>query len=153
VAPATPDIPVAPVTSATVIKRTREKKIEKGKKQARTLKEVKDFLEGLPSEAPGIKAFAETFLRFIQGAYTDTTMQKKLKGFIVGVPDEPPAGLEATMVPEVPSVLTTPVESGEDTNVVSEVVPFPIETEATVPEIVPFPVETETGPFPVVEAA
>ena len=152
---ATP-VPVVPaVTSAEIIKRTREKKIQHGKKQARTLKEVKDFLEGLPAEVPNVKAFAETFLKFISGAYTDQTMERKLKAFVVGVPEpETPAGLEATLVPEVPSVVETPVDLATGTlTAFPEVIQFPIETEVAVPEIVPFPVETVETPFPVVEAA
>jgi hypothetical protein len=138
--PATPGAVPIPVTSATVIKRTREKKIEKGKKQARTLKELKDFLEGLSSEDPALKAFSETFLKFVQGAYTDATMQKKLKGFIVGVPDDPPGGLEATSAPEATTVVGSPVGMN-------------VGTISAFPETVPFPVETEVAPFPVVEAA
>ena len=147
--------PIVPsVTNAQIIKRTREKKIQQGGKQARSLKELKDFLGGFTDEASSLKAFAETFIKFIQGAYTDTTMERKLKGFIVSVPEPEIAGLEATLVPEVPSVVETPVETTEATvTAILETEPLPVETEATVPEIVPFPVETVETPFPVVEAA
>ena len=123
----------APVTSAVIIKRTREKKIQQGGKQARTLKELRDFLEGFtgPAESPPIKAFAETFLKFIQGTYTDATMEKKLKGFLVAMPEPEIAGLEATVVPEVPSVFTTPLEAGEVTEAVPETMSFPVETVET----------------------
>ena len=139
-APTTTSAP-APVTSAEIIKRTREKKIQNGKKQARSLKELRDFLEGFtgPAESTNLKAFAETFLKFIQGTYTDSTMEKKLKGFLVAMPEPEIGGLEATVVPEVPSVLTTPLEAGE----VME----------AVPETVSFPVETDVAPFPVLVAA
>jgi hypothetical protein len=133
-----PETPVTHVSSATVIKRTREKKIQQGKKQARSLKEVKDFLETLV--APNLKAFAETFLKFIQGTYTDATMEKKLKGFLVSLPDEAPAGLEATAAPDVPAVVEAPVETTEA-------------TVSAVPESISFPVVADTTPFPLVDAA
>jgi hypothetical protein len=131
-APATDSIP-APVTSAEIIKRTREKKIQQGKKQPRSLKEVRDFLEGFTesAETPGIKAFAETFLKFIQGTYTDATMGKKLKGFLVAIPEPETAGLEATVVPEVPSVLMAPLEMAEVVKLVPDAVSFPVETVET----------------------
>ena len=93
-------------------------------------------------------------MKFIQGAYTDATMERKLKGFIVRVPEPEIAGLEATLVPDVPFVVKTPVENTEATVMaVPDTVPLLVETEAVVPEIVPFPVETETAPLPVVDAA
>ena len=156
--PTNPASVVPAVTNAQIIKRTREKKIQQGGKQARSLKELKDFLQGFIDEASNIKPFAETFLKFIQGTYTDATMERKLKGFIVGVPDEPPAGLEATVAPEVAAVVDASVDQTIGTVIaVPEAVPFSVEIgEAmvtAVSEVVPFPVETEAAPFPIVEAA
>ena len=161
-APATASAP-APVTSAEIIKRTREKKIQQGGKQARTLKELRGFLEGFtgPAESSNLKAFAETFLKFIQGHYADATMERKLKGFLVANPEPEIAGLEATMVPEVPSMFLTPLSeiAGLEATIVPEVpavlVP-PLEagefTEA-VPEAMSFPVETTETPITLPEAA
>lgn len=68
--------PSIPVPTSEVIKRVREKKIQCGKKQPRTLKEVKDFFEGLTGagKAARLRNLATTILQFIQGEITDKTM-------------------------------------------------------------------------------
>jgi len=78
------------LTSQKVVKQVRDKKIDQGKSQARSLAEVRSFLEGLtgPAESTSLKEFAEDFLKFIQGKIKDETMAKRLRDLL------PPSGPE-----------------------------------------------------------
>jgi hypothetical protein len=69
------------VTSQNVVKRERNRKIDQGKGQSRSLAEVRAFLEGLagPAEAAPLREFSEEFLKFIQGKIKDETMAKRLR--------------------------------------------------------------------------
>lgn len=69
------------LTSQKVVKQVWDRKIDSGKGQARSLAEVRAFLEGLtgPAEAAPVKQFAEDFLQFIQGKVKDETMQQRLR--------------------------------------------------------------------------
>jgi ParB/RepB/Spo0J family partition protein len=69
------------LTSQSVVNQVRNKKIDKGKGQARSLAEVRAFLEGLtgPAEPAPVNEFAESFLKFIQGKIKDDTMEKRLR--------------------------------------------------------------------------
>lgn len=149
VTPTVNDTP-APVTSGEIIKRVRNKKIEKGGKQARSLKELKDFLEGLTGPADPLKVFAETMLKFIGGTYTDATMEKKLKAMVTGKEEEVP-GLEATTAPEVTSLVTTPevADNGSGTESM-EVLPS---AETVTPEAQESDVLTLSAPVVLAEAA
>jgi hypothetical protein len=70
-----------PATSQEVVRKVRDKKIDQGKAQGRSLAEVRSFLEGLtgPAEPAPVKEFAEDFLKFIQGKIKDETMEKRLR--------------------------------------------------------------------------
>lgn len=78
------------LTSQKVVKQVRERKIDRGKGQARSLAEVRAFLEGLtgPAEAAPVKQFAEDFLKFIQGKVKDNTMQQSIRKLLGSVPPE-----------------------------------------------------------------
>jgi ParB/RepB/Spo0J family partition protein len=67
-------------TTESVTKAVREKKIEQGKSQARSLKEVKEFFEGItgPAENPEVKKLAENVLDFIKGKITEKAMTMRL---------------------------------------------------------------------------
>ena len=88
-------------------------------------------------------------------------MAKKLKGFLVAIPESEIAGLEATMVPEASSVLVTPLSenAGLEATMVPElssVFTTPLETaEVTgaVPETMSFPVDRDETPITLAEAA
>jgi len=69
------------LTSQSVVKHVRDKKIDKGKGQSRSLAEVRAFLEGLtgPAEATPLKEFADDLLKFFQGKIKDETMEKRLR--------------------------------------------------------------------------
>jgi ParB-like chromosome segregation protein Spo0J len=69
------------VTSQNVVKQVRNRKIDKGKGQSRSLAEVRAFLEGLtgPAETAPLKEFAEEFLKFIRGRIKDEAMAKRLR--------------------------------------------------------------------------
>jgi ParB family chromosome partitioning protein len=92
------------LTSQKVVKQVRERKIDRGKGQARSLAEVRAFLEGLTghAEAAPVKQFAEDFLKFIQGKIKDDTMQQRLRKLLgPALPDEGqavPDGLEQPAV-------------------------------------------------------
>jgi ParB/RepB/Spo0J family partition protein len=76
------------LTSQSVVKQVRNKKIDKGKGQARSLAEVRAFLEGLtgPGETTPLKEFAEEFLKFVQGKTKDETMVKRLRKLLADAP-------------------------------------------------------------------
>jgi ParB/RepB/Spo0J family partition protein len=80
------------LTSQNVVKQVRDKKIEKGKGQSRSLAEVRAFLEGLtgPGEASPLKEFAEEFLKFVQGKIKDETMEKRLRKLLAQVEAKEP---------------------------------------------------------------
>jgi ParB/RepB/Spo0J family partition protein len=69
------------VTSQNVVKRVRDKKIDKGQGQSRSLAEVRAFLESLtgPAEATPLREFAEDLLRFIRGKIKDEAMARRLR--------------------------------------------------------------------------
>jgi ParB/RepB/Spo0J family partition protein len=69
------------VTYQEVVKQVRDRKIDKGKGQSRSLAEVRAFLEGLtgPAEPAPLKELAEDLLKFIQGKIKDETMAKRLR--------------------------------------------------------------------------
>ena len=64
-----------------MVKQVRDKKIDKGKGQSRSLAEVRAFLEGLtgPGENSPLREFAEEFLKFVQDKIKDETMEKRLR--------------------------------------------------------------------------
>jgi ParB/RepB/Spo0J family partition protein len=67
--------------SAAVTKKVREKKIKAGGATTRSLREVKDFVEGLsgPAEPKRLQAWCRQMLWFIQGKTTDDDMAKYLR--------------------------------------------------------------------------
>jgi ParB/RepB/Spo0J family partition protein len=69
------------LTSQSVVKHVRDRKIDKGKGQSRSLAEVRGFLEGLtgPAETTPLKEFAEDLLKFFQGKIKDATMEQRLR--------------------------------------------------------------------------
>jgi ParB/RepB/Spo0J family partition protein len=69
------------VTSQNVVRRVRDKKIDNGKGQSRSLAEVRAFLESLagPTEAAPLRELAEDLLRFIRGKIKDEAMAKRLR--------------------------------------------------------------------------
>ena len=104
-----------PETLSQAVKRkVRDTKIAAGGKQARNLREVRQFLEGLtgPAEKPGVKALAELFLKFIQGYYTDKTMTSRIGDLFPA--QEAVATTEPTppVVPE-PTPMQTPESNTE----------------------------------------
>jgi ParB/RepB/Spo0J family partition protein len=66
-------------TSAEIIERAREKKIDKGGKQPRNRAAVRKFLKKNADAGNPLKPFADTFLKFIDGYYKDDTMEAKLR--------------------------------------------------------------------------
>lgn len=70
-----PSAPTATL-NAKITKKRRAKKIAKGGAVARSMREVREFLDGLtgPAEVAGMKEFAEHMLWFVQGKITDTKM-------------------------------------------------------------------------------
>lgn len=100
------------LTSQSVVKQVREKKIEKGKGQSRSLAEVRAFLESLtgPAEPAPIKEFAEDFLKFVQGKIKDETMEKRLRKLLeqgqTSVPETtPPEPVQTAPEPAVQEVV------------------------------------------------
>jgi hypothetical protein len=90
------------LTSQNVVKQVRDKKIDKGKGQSRSLAEVRAFLEGLtgPGEASPLKEFAEEFLKFVQGKIKDETMEKRLRKLLAqGGATEPQDAAGSVPVP------------------------------------------------------
>lgn len=73
-----------------VKKAVRKKKVKKGQKQARSLAEVREYLEGLTGPVDACKPLAELFLSFIGGSITDADMTTALNGIVgkVEVPDD-----------------------------------------------------------------
>lgn len=71
-------------TSQNIKKLVRNRKIDRGRGQSRSLAEVRAFLEGLtgPAEPAPVKAFVEDFLRFIQGKIKDEAMAKRLRSLL-----------------------------------------------------------------------
>lgn len=78
------------LTSQKVVKQVRDRKIDKGRGQARSLAEVRAFLEGLtgPAEAAPVKELAEEFLKFIQGKIKDEPMQERLRKLLASAQSE-----------------------------------------------------------------
>ena len=70
-------------TNKKVIAKVRDKQIDNGvgKSTSRSMKEVREFLEGMtgPAESAECKALAENLLKFIQGKLKDATMEKKFR--------------------------------------------------------------------------
>jgi hypothetical protein len=91
------------LTSQKVVKQVRDRKIDRGKGQARSLAEVRAFLEALtgPTEAAPVKQFVEDFLKFIQSKVKDDTMQQRLRKLLGTCPSE--AGQAAFDGPEQPA--------------------------------------------------
>lgn len=86
------------LTSQNVVKQVRDKKIDKGKGQSRSLAEVRAFFEKLsgPSDPTPLKEFAEEFLKFVQGKIKDDTMEKRLRKMLAhdqASPSEPETSL------------------------------------------------------------
>lgn len=105
--------------SQAVNRQVREAKVAKGGKQARSLKEVRAFFEGLtgPAEKPGVKKLAELVVKFVQGGMVDKTMTKHINAlFPNAASDEPEkateSGHEPTQEPE-------PVQVNHDLPVVA----------------------------------
>ncbi len=119
--------------SKTVIKKVRQKKINQGKKQARSLAEVKEYFRGLtgPAENPKVKDLAEYVLQFVGGGITEDDMTAKVNGLFT-LPS-PVSVVESTVVPEpvVSVVLETLPEPADEVGVFE---PIP-EFEANVPAI------------------
>ena len=95
------------LTTQSVVKQVRDKKIEKGKGQSRTLSEVRVFLEGLTgsAEVTALKEFAEDFLKFVQGKIKDDTMEKRLRNLLAHEPQNAPvspAEPETAVIPHEP---------------------------------------------------
>lgn len=72
-----------------VKKAVRKKKVKKGQKQARSLSEVREYLEGLTGPADACKPLAELFLSFIGGSITDDDMTTALNGIVGGKVETP----------------------------------------------------------------
>jgi len=107
--------------SQTVTRKVRDAKVAKGGKQARTLKEVRAFFEGLtgPAEKPGVKKLADLLLRFIEGHMVDRTMRQRVDALFPDVaaePEQEPA-VDTTSVPGVTQV-SEPAQVGQDLPVV-----------------------------------
>jgi hypothetical protein len=103
------------LNSQNVVKQVRNKKIDKGKGQARSLAEVRSFLEGLtgPGEPMTLKEFAEEFLKFVQGKIKDETMEKRLRKLLAqGQANEPQN--EPVSLPEPETTVTVPEPSHGD---------------------------------------
>jgi ParB family transcriptional regulator, chromosome partitioning protein len=105
------------LTSQNVVKHVRDKKIDKGKGQSRSLAEVRAFLEGLtgPAEATAVKEFAEEFLKFVQGKIKDETMEKRLRKLLAqGQTAEPANATETTATPpETVQAAPAPAQDAE----------------------------------------
>jgi ParB/RepB/Spo0J family partition protein len=69
-------------TNSTVTKKVRAKKIADGGKLARSLSEVREFVESLsgPGESQALKDFSQNMLWFIQGKLSDDKMEDYLRG-------------------------------------------------------------------------
>jgi ParB/RepB/Spo0J family partition protein len=103
------------LTSQNVVKQVRNRKIDKGKGQARSLAEVRAFLEGLtgPGEPTPLKEFVEDFLKFVQGKMKDDTMEKRLRKLLAqGQAHEPQN--EPVSLPEPETTVTVPEPSQGD---------------------------------------
>jgi ParB/RepB/Spo0J family partition protein len=76
------------LTSQNVVKQVRDKKIDKGKSQARSLAEVRAFFEGMtgPGEATPLREFAEDFLKFVRGKIKDEAMENRLRKLLAETP-------------------------------------------------------------------
>jgi hypothetical protein len=111
------------LTSQNVVKHVRNKKIDKGKGQSRSLAEVRAFLEGLsgPAEATPLKEFAEDLLKFFQGKIKDETMENRLRKLLAQAQEpqnapvsEPEPGMTITP-PEPVQIAPEPLpEPGKD---------------------------------------
>jgi ParB/RepB/Spo0J family partition protein len=108
------------LTSQSVVKQVRNKKIDKGKGQSRSLAEVRAFFEGLtgPGEPMPLREFAEDFLKFVQGKIKDETMEKRLRKLLIhGEAKEPqvaPGSPETSESPQGASVQDArPVDGSE----------------------------------------
>ena len=100
------------LTSQNVVKQVRDKKIDKGKGQSRSLAEVREFFEGLtgPGEPTPLREFAEDFLKFVQGKIKDETMDKRLRKLLAqGEAHEPQN--EPVSLPEPEKTVTLPAPS------------------------------------------
>jgi ParB/RepB/Spo0J family partition protein len=87
-----------------VVASVRKKKVSRGKSQARTLSEVREFFEGLTGPVDECKPLAELVLRFIAGSIADTDMGKDLLDIVKGTvklqplqPLQPMSDLEAAV--------------------------------------------------------
>ena len=100
------------LTSQNVVKQVRDKKIDKGKGQSRSLAEVRAFLEGLtgPAEAAPLKEFAEDFLKFVQGKIKDETMEQRLRKLLAQA-HEPQNAPVSRPEPEPPVTPPEPVRT------------------------------------------
>lgn len=80
-APPSQPAKAADSVAAAVTRKVREKKIKAGGATARSLKEVKDFVEGLsgPAEPKKLREWCERMLWFVQGKTTDEDMAKYLR--------------------------------------------------------------------------
>jgi len=74
------------VTTETVRKKTRVKKIEAGGAEPRTIKEIKEFLTSLsgPEESKDLRLWCERMLWFIQGKVKDEDMMAFLRSIMPG---------------------------------------------------------------------
>ena len=109
------------LTCQNVVKHVRDKKIDKGKGQSRSLAEVRAFLEGLtgPAEAAPLKEFAEDFLKFVQGKIKDDTMETRLRKLLAHhEPQNAPVSL-----PEPGTTVTPP----EPVQTAPEPLPEPVQ--------------------------
>jgi ParB family transcriptional regulator, chromosome partitioning protein len=99
------------LTSQNVVKHVRDKKIDKGKGQSRSLAEVRAFLEGLsgPAEATPLKEFVEDLLKFFQGKIKDETMEKRLRKLLAQA-HEPQNAPVSVPEPETTSTPPEPVQ-------------------------------------------
>ena len=99
------------LTSQSVVKQVRDKKIDKGKGQSRSLAEVRGFFESLtgPGESTPLKEFAEEFLKFVQGKIKDETMEKRLRKLLAqSEASEPQDGHGRVSGPETTVTLLEP---------------------------------------------
>jgi hypothetical protein len=110
------------LTSQNVVKHVRNKKIDKGKGQSRSLAEVRAFLEGLsgPAEATPVKEFVEDLLKFFQGKIKDETMEKRLRKLLAQAHEPQNAPVS---VPEPEMTITLP----EPVQIAPEPLPEPIQ--------------------------
>lgn len=82
-------IEMAPSTKE-VQQQVRKRKLEKGKKVARSLSEVRDFFSKLlaPQEHAGVRYIADRMMNFIKGGSSDEQMKKELAA-LFGVTEAP----------------------------------------------------------------